>query len=536
MIQALFYGMIFLGSALMICNILGFVHFARYIRNRKSWDNAGMILYLPIILLVLFFLGYVSVGLFVQPDIIVSSILFGGSIFVFVMYKYLHMITELLINREELETQLKVAEESSKTKSTLLASISHEMRTPMNVIIGLNRLALRSPEIQPHTRDKLEKIDLSARYLLGLIENILDMNDLQTGGMQLKQEPFSITDIFKQLNAMIQTLCDEKGLNYMPVLQPEAVGNYIGDGLQVKNILLSMLDNAVKYTDPPGNVWFDIAQASGDQAADSGDRSAAAEMRTLVFTVRDTGIGMGTDFLPKVFEVFSQEDSSSTNRYGGGGMSLAVTNRMVTLMNGSITVESEKTRGTTFVLRLPLPYLGAQEPEIQVGQEGEACTDGSISLENQRILVVDDVEENAEIAMDLLEIEGAVTERAENGRIAVEKVMNSPEYYYAAILMDLRMPVMDGLEAAKEIRRLPRKDAKTIPIIAWTANVQERDILATVEAGMNAHLAKPVDAELLYETLKTWILKTQPKTEERKVAERADIRTDPKFPESPGCG
>ncbi len=504
-------GMVFLGSALMVYNICGFIRFARYVRGLKSWGGKNRILQIPIVLLVLFLLGYLAVGLFGKPDWIVSMILFGGSIFVFVMYKLLFNVTHQIVEMEQLERKLQVAEESSRTKTSFLASISHEMRTPMNVILGLDEVALKDPEVPPQTREQLVRIGQSGRHLLDMINRILEMNEIETGALKLRNEEFSITDALGQVNAIARTLCEEKGLRYEASLGEDAAFRCIGDEVRFKETLLSLLDNAVKYTNAPGTVSLRAECVSREE-----------KTRTLRVTVRDTGVGISRDFLPKVFDVFSREDASSTSLYGGSGLSLAVVKRIVEMTGGTIAVESEKNVGTTFTLTVPLAYAGEEESPAEPPEK-------PASLEGRRVLIVEDLPENAEIVADLLELEDMETEHAENGQAALEMFSRAEPWHYDAILMDLRMPVMDGLEATRRIRALDRADAGRIPIIALTANAFESDVRASLEAGMNAHLAKPVDAEKLYETLSRSI---------REAAEAASanarIQADPAPPAGSG--
>ena len=486
MLSALIYGMVFLGAALMVYNIYGFLRFARSIRTQKAFETKSFILYIPIILLVLFLLGYLAVGIFGKPDVIMAAILFGGSIFVFIMYLLLSGITGRILANEHLEAKLLAAEESDRAKTRFLASISHEMRTPMNVILGLNSAALRSPDLPPDTREKLEKLGQSGKHLLGLINNILNMNHIGGGALEVRHEPFSLAEALEQVDAIAQPLCDEKGLTYRTVLREGALGRYLGDDTRLRQVLISILDNAVKYTDA-GTVTLSVDVAGEENG-----------LRTLRFAVSDTGIGIDSDFLPKLFRVFEQEDGSSTTRYGGTGVSLAVTKNIVELMGGTISAESEKDVGSTFTILLPLCPV-ADDAAADAPQEAD------ISLEGRRILIVEDLPENAEIVQDLLELEGASSDHAENGQIALEMFERSRPGDYDAVLMDLRMPVMDGLEATRRIRALPRPDAKTVPIIALTANAFESDIQASMDAGMNAHLAKPTDTDCLYSTLKRLI-------------------------------
>lgn len=487
MLNVLIYGMVFCGAGLMIYNIYGFIRFARYVRNLKAFEKKSTILSIPIILLVMFLLGYLAVGIFGNPDLIVSGILFFGSIFVFIMYLLLKGITVRIIESERLEAKLMATEESSRTKSNFLASISHEMRTPMNVILGLDEIALRNSDLQPETRRQLEKIGLSGKHLLALINNILDINRIDAGNTELHNAEFSMEDALDQVNAIAQTVCEEKGLKYQADLSEEIFGSYHGDVVLLKQVLLSILDNGAKYTDAPGQVTMSAQLLSSE-----------GDLRTLCFRISDTGVGIDKEFLPKVFGVFTQEDSSSTNRFGGSGLSMAVTKRTVDLMGGTITVESEKNVGTTFIVTIPLRCVDV----ISESSDSEQTT---VSLEGRRILIVEDLPENAEIVQDLLELEGAETEHAENGKIALDMFSASAPRYYDAILMDLRMPVMDGLEATRQIRALDRADAKSIPIIALTANAFDSDVQNTLSSGMDAHLAKPTDSDVLYATLRRFI-------------------------------
>lgn len=491
------YGMVYLGSALMVYNIYGFVCFARAVRKQKTWAGDSRILYVPVGLLVLFLLGYMAVGIFGDPDLIVAGILFGGSVFVFVVYRMFIRIMSRVMAHEETEAKLLAAEQTNRAKTSFLASISHEMRTPMNIILGLDELALKNPELPTSVRAQLEKADASARHLSGLIDNILTMQQGEGGESPIRAERFSLNELLRQICAQISFLCEQKGLDYQFSAAECADRAYLGDAARLERALICILDNAVKFTDAPGTVRFAVS-ADGETADGVG----------LRFVIADTGIGIDSEFLPKVFQPLTQEDQSFTNRFGGIGMGLTVADSLVRRMGGTIAVESRKGEGSTFTVSLPLrPAADAQREGGQPtqGEPGSGDEDASVSLAGRRVLIVEDVDVNAEIVADLLELEDVESERAENGRIAVEMVENSPPDYYDAILMDLRMPVMDGLEAARRIRRLDRPDAQRVPILALTANAFENDVEASIAAGMNEHLAKPADSEMLYSALRRWI-------------------------------
>lgn len=483
--QTVIYGMIYAGVLLMVYNIYGFGRFAAQKRELVKEKHEFLYLYVPVVLLTLFLLGYLGVGLFGEPDLIIAGILFGGSVFVFVMYRLLARITERIAEHEHLESALLVAEESNRAKTTFLSDVSHEMRTPMNVIIGLDNLVLNDASLSPDTRDKVEKIGYSAKHLLGLINNILDMNSIETGEFSVKSDPFPLREVIGQISAIAETQCESKGLAFSLDFAEDADVVCTGDEMRLKQVLLSILDNAVKYTDVPGKVGLSV---KGEDLPDG--------RKNLIFTVKDTGVGIDAAFLPHLFEPFAKEDAGAASGNGGSGVGLAVTGKIAERLGGKIGVESEKGVGSTFTVTLPFEVV---KNETDGGEEAEA------SLQGRHILIAEDIPENAEIVMDLLELEGAESDHAENGKIAVEMFRASADGYYDAILMDLRMPVMDGLAATREIRASARADAARIPILALTANAFETDIRESLSAGMNAHLAKPADADMLYGTLKKHI-------------------------------
>ena len=488
MLGIVIYAMVYLGSALMVYNIYGFVKFARNVQGNDDWGRDKRILYIPIILLVFFLLGYLIVGVLGNPDIVMASILFFGSVFVSIMYHLLDRITKKIVENERLSAELMAAEKSNEAKTEFLATISHEMRTPMNVSLGLDKLALKDQGVPQQTREKLEKIGLSAQHLLGLINNILDLSEMESKTQALRQGEFSLRNAISQVSVIAQTLCEERGLTYDLSVADNARDCCIGDEMRLKNTLLSMLDNAVKFTDPPGTVSFSVEVESMQEDAQS-----------LRFVVTDTGIGISPEFIPKMFNAFEQEDVGSTNQHGGSGLSMAVAKRSVEAMGGSISVNSAKGVGSTFTVVIPLAVVHHEKPEKPAARPQST---GVQSLEGKRVLIVEDQDANAEIVADLLELEGVESERAENGQIAVDMVKASDLEYYDAILMDLRMPIMDGLTATRQIRNLNRDDASTIPIIALTANAFQSDVQQSLDAGMNAHLAKPTDVDLMYKTLK----------------------------------
>ncbi len=431
-----------------------------------------------------------------RSSLIEIGFLVVAMLIVFSIYDVLHK------RAEQMELEKVRAEEKDRAKSTFLSNMSHEIRTPLNAIIGLDNLALKEPDLPQHTREQLEKIELSAEHLLGIINDILDMNRIESERMTLKSEEFSLEELLEQINVMIGSQCSDKGLEYSFCPEGNINCRCLGDMMKLKQVLINILGNAVKFTNPPGKVSFtvDVKIREDNQS-------------TLRFVVQDTGIGMDREYLPKLFDVFSQENSTTTNRYGGSGLGMAITKKIVELMNGDITVDSEKGVGSVFTVTVPLIVReNALSRTVQANESADTVElreksqlteneNGTVSLAGKHVLLAEDVEINAEIMIALLEMEGITADHAENGQEAVELFANSSVNTYDAVLMDLRMPVMDGLSATRAIRALERPDAAAVPIIAVSANAFEEDVQNSLKAGMNAHLSKPVEPEKLIDTL-----------------------------------
>ena len=389
-----------------------------------------------------------------------------------------------------LRIALAAAEEANKAKTAFLSNMSHEMRTPMNAIIGLNKIALDCHDLSEETRDHLEKIGASAHHLLSIINDILDMSRIESGRMTVKPEEFSFQELLDQVNTIIGGQCRDKNLIYECNVSEQICENYIGDAMKLSQIMINILGNAVKFTPEGGKVTFTVEE----QAMMEGNA-------TLRFTMKDTGIGMSREFLPKIFDTFSQEDSSASNRYGSTGLGMPITKSLVELMNGRIEVESEKGVGTTFTVTLPLK----ESREVRQKNKSGDLHKKVVDLKERRILLAEDVLINAEIMIMLLGMKEIEVDHAENGKIAVDKYLEHEDGYYDAVLMDMRMPVMDGLEASRAIRASGKSDAGTIPVIALTANAFDEDVQRSMQAGLNAHLSKPVEPGVLFDTLEKLI-------------------------------
>ena len=530
-----------------------------------------------------------------------------------------------LMRNAQLRAALDTANQANIAKTAFLSNMSHEIRTPMNAIIGLDSIALSEPDISDRTRDHLEKIGASARHLLSLINDVLDMSRIESGRMILKVEEFSFGKMLEQINTMVSGQCVEKKLNYDCRILGKVDEFYIGDVMKLKQVLINILSNAIKFTPSQGTITFTVEKTA------EFDRQA-----TLRFVVKDTGIGMDAEFLPKIFDVFSQEDVTSVNAYGGTGLGMPITKSIVEMMNGNISVKSEKNVGSEFTVSVTLrtsdkggvasKFTGITAQDLKVlvidddpiaceharivleevgtsadiafnaheavemvklraarnepynlifvdwkmpGQDGieitrsirkitgndsaiifltaynweeveEEATKAGVDrflskplfathvmdefikamkqknlsndaekkvtdLKGKKILLAEDMLVNAEIMKELLKMREMEVEHAENGKIVVEMFDKSPLNYYDAVLMDVRMPIMDGLQATRAIRKLKRDDAKTVPIIAMTANAFDEDVQRSLQAGMNAHLSKPVEPDHMYKTLQELI-------------------------------
>ena len=437
--------------------------------------------------------GWLAVSLintrvFYRPLLIILSLL----VLLTVLEAFIFMVA--LYNQSEKDLAVASAQEAqdaSRAKSLFLSRMSHEIRTPINAIIGLDSIALRDDSIAPQTRDELNKIGASARHLLSIVNDILDMSRIESGRMELKEDVFSFQEFLEQISIIVDGQCEEKGLTFVLNKATPLEEYYRGDSLKLKQVLINILGNSVKFTDPPGEIIFTVAQTKQKE-----------DKAVLRFTMKDTGIGMDTEFIPKLFDAFSQEDTDNTSRYGGSGLGMAISRHFIEMMGGEICVESEKGVGSAFIVTVALKLVSSRDlPVPDTGVQEEEDT----SLAGLHLLIAEDQELNAEVLADLIELEGMSSEWARNGQEAVEMFGQSEPGHFDMILMDMRMPVMDGVNATRSIRALSRPDAASIPIIALSANAFEEDIKQCLSAGMNAHLSKPVDIERLKECLRNFL-------------------------------
>lgn len=386
--------------------------------------------------------------------------------------------------KKKLEVALKEANAANNVKTEFLSRMSHEMRTPMNAIMGLASLIEDEVNNPEALKEYVKKIKGSSDFLLQLINDVLDMSVLEEGRLTIHEEPICYGEIIRDLEIMIGPMSREKNITYICNSEiPE--GTVIKtDRMRVTQVLVNLLENAVKYTAPGGRVEF-----NGYNVGENEGRSFYR------FVVKDNGIGMSEEFITRMFEPFTQESENNKQNLNGTGLGLSISKGIVDLLGGTISATSKQNVGTTFVVDLSFETaseMKAPEPLETYSEE---------DLAGKRILVVEDNEINCDIAVAILERKGVLADTAYNGAEAVERFLNSDEWYYDAVLMDIRMPKMNGLEATRKIRNLNRKDSQVTPIIAMTANAFSDDVSLSAHSGMNAHLSKPINPSLLYETI-----------------------------------
>ena len=482
--EYLIYFMVFAGSALMAYNIFLYVRFARRVSKRGNWDKERRVLNLPILLLILFLAGYLIVGIFGKPDIVISAILFGGSIFVFVMMWLIQRTVSRVQENEHLEAQLSAAEEASRAKTFFLSNMTHDLRTPLNAIIGYTTLAKKeeSPEKQ---LEYVNKIDTASRQLLAIVNDVLEMSRIESGKIELEQRRTDIEECVREAGEIIKTQLNEKNITFTQSSDVEDKWVLCDKNLLTR-VLMNLLSNAGKFTGENGAVELGLKQLSKDGG--SGDY----EIR-----VKDDGIGMDQGFVEHMFSPFERERVSTVSKIQGTGLGMSITKNILDMMGGRIEVVTEKGKGTEFIINVSFP--------IEKPEETKAESETAIRFDGLRALLVEDNAVNMEIANLLLTQAGFEIDMAENGRIAVDKVAASEDGYYDIILMDIQMPVMDGCSAARAIRSLPDPALSGIPIVAVTANAFREDIAVAEAAGMNGHIAKPLNVEEMLSTLKSVI-------------------------------
>lgn len=377
-------------------------------------------------------------------------------------------------------------------KLDFLARMSHDIRTPLNGILGIARLNFDDP--QCNKRDDMKKIKVSAEFLEVLVNDILDSTKLSSGAMTLNPEWYSYREFMDYINSMAAPQFEQKNIHFLVEYEGlHHLALYV-DRLRINKVILNILSNALKYTPQNGTVKMSVANVTTDENLLSAD-----------FLFSDTGVGMSEEFQKHMFDIFSRENNALTNVVSGSGLGLNIVKQIVDLMKGTIAVESKLGEGTTFIIHVTLPYKEADSGDSKADAMG-ITQDERDRLRDKTILLCEDNAINREIVVRLLNKVGVRVEAAEDGQAGLEMFTASEPGYYSAILMDIRMPRLDGLGAARQIRALDRPDACAIPILAMTANAFEEDVQATIQAGMQEHLSKPIDPARLYSALIQFVI------------------------------
>ena len=382
-------------------------------------------------------------------------------------------------------------EAASRAKSDFLSNISHDLRTPMNAIMGFITLIEKDADNPYKVREDVKKMKASGRHLLSIINDVLDMNKIESGVMAINSVEFELSTFLEDINTVTLQLTRDKTQNFRMELENVTVNKIVGDKSRLNQVLVNILSNSIKYTGESGDIRLIVRQVGMDEKCH------------LQFEVVDNGIGMEQEFLTKIFEPFAREEERIPDDATGTGLGMAITKNLVDLMGGEVHIESEPGCGTRFILDM---FFVVPKDSMNVIADLDENFELEVkSLEGKNFLVAEDNEINGEIISRLLELEGATSTVCANGKLAVEAFLNNPEGTFDMILMDVRMPVLDGYGATRLIRDNGRADSRKIPIISMTANAFSEDVELAKAAGMNAHVPKPIDFEVLKSTVKKYM-------------------------------
>ncbi|MRM90030.1 response regulator [Faecalicatena contorta] len=388
--------------------------------------------------------------------------------------------------KQLLEDALEKVEKASQAKSDFLSRMSHDIRTPMNAILGITELARLHPGEEEKLQDYLEKIDTSGQHLLSLINEVLDVSKIESGAAQLEEHPFDLRSLMEEAAEMIRLPLERRQQEFELWIDPELHSQVIGDARRIKQVLVNILENASKYTNRGKKITFSLEELKKQEQ----------QAGTYRFTIEDAGVGMTPEYLQHIFEPFSRADDSRISKVPGTGLGMTIVKSLVDMMNGDIQVESEYGKGSRFVISLCLSKCDVPASILQ-----EEQPQSEESFAGLRVLLVEDNELNMQIAAEMLAVLGVQVEAAGDGQQAVDAVLTKPPFYYDLVFMDIQMPVMNGYDAARRIRSSGKECIDELPIIAMTANAYAEDVKQAQMAGMSGHIAKPISIEHLKNAL-----------------------------------
>lgn len=420
------------------------------------------------------------------------------------LYVFMHNQERMIIesNQKLFEQEKKVnlalqeavdmANKANQAKTEFLSHMSHDIRTPMNGIMGMADIAETYAEDPERVKECMGKIKIASGHLLALLNDVLDMSKLESGKIELLHEPFELLNLLEGCISMVRNLIPEQNITFESDLSKITHTNLIGSAVHIRQILMNVLTNSVKYNRNDGKITLSVEEISYDS-----EKMNA----TYRIVITDTGIGMSQEFQKHMFEPFTQEHSDSRTHYKGTGLGMAIVKELLEEMGGKISVQSQMNKGTVVEMELSFP-IEAQKEKLKISEQEDEKAD----VTGMKILLVEDNEINMEIAVHMLKAEGTDVVTAKNGLEAVELVKSSPEGYFDLIFMDIMMPIMDGLEATRQIRKLEREDVKYLPILAMTANAYAEDVKKEKEAGMDDHVSKPIRRDLIQRLLQYYRL------------------------------
>jgi signal transduction histidine kinase/CheY-like chemotaxis protein len=457
---------------------------AKYLLHYESVANVDLGLASAIVIIVP--VGVITHQVSASMNLLVAATILVAVALLIILVQVIFLLKKNADERRGAEerSRMEIALKTAEVKNEFLARMSHDIRTPLNAIIGLSYIQAENLDKPEIVEDCNNKMTVSAEYLLQILNDVLDLSKISSGKLEIAQTPFALEALLDSVETMVKTRCDEKKLRFVVDAPEHFDHDFIGDRLRISQILMNLLTNAVKFTPAGGLITLSAQENMSLEGASQ-----------VVFHVKDTGIGMSPEFMKRIFQPFEQSDVFTTEKFGGSGLGLSIVKNLTDLMGGTVLVATEEGKGSDFAVILPLKTAPKSAEESAKDEVDPAVFKG------KTVLLAEDNEINQMIAQKIISSFGITVEVADNGKIALEKYLAKPAHAYDAVLTDIRMPIMDGYQLAEAIRSAKTEDAKSIPIVALSANAFAEDVRASLSHGMNAHLRKPINVNELRATL-----------------------------------